>query len=229
MRILNRIVRIEEDGLYYEADPRHIDLIAESLNITAADSVCTPGLNNSSPDSESDSKSEDDANAAKDDGDSDLDPLSMSVDCGWGEARNLPELLCAMTCDYPQSTQHISFNLSPVSHGVPPPFCFSCKFATPFCFSCKFATRLGWRSALLGTDRLTGMPKSRTDGTNSAFSMTPSALTTIGVTSRGLQMLRWRVTPLSVPLIKPATTINHLPLEPLWPPRRSSRSGKGLG
>ena len=32
MRVLNRIARITDDGLCYEADPRHVELLAKSLN-----------------------------------------------------------------------------------------------------------------------------------------------------------------------------------------------------
>ena len=86
--ILNRIVRIEEDGLHYEADPRHIDMIAESLNITAANSVCTPGIKNADPSTEPESKAEDSvANA------------SSATSNGWEDAQNLSELLCALTGD----------------------------------------------------------------------------------------------------------------------------------
>ena len=44
MRVLNRIVRITEDGLRYEADPRHVELLAKSLNLQDCKSVVTPGV-----------------------------------------------------------------------------------------------------------------------------------------------------------------------------------------
>ena len=50
MRILNRIVTVEQDKITYEADPRHVDLMSASLGITAANSVVTPGLKDSDPD-----------------------------------------------------------------------------------------------------------------------------------------------------------------------------------
>ena len=43
LRILNRIVRVTKEGLEYEADPRHVELIAESLEITDCKPVCSPG------------------------------------------------------------------------------------------------------------------------------------------------------------------------------------------
>ena len=46
IRILNRIVRVTDRGLAYEADPRHVDLIAESLKITNAKSAASPGIKN---------------------------------------------------------------------------------------------------------------------------------------------------------------------------------------
>ena len=49
IRILNRIVRITEQGLEYEADPRHVDLISQSLNLQHSKSVATPGVKNPDP------------------------------------------------------------------------------------------------------------------------------------------------------------------------------------
>ena len=46
IRILNRIVRVDDKGLHYEGDPRHVDLLAETLGITVANSVCFPGVKN---------------------------------------------------------------------------------------------------------------------------------------------------------------------------------------
>ena len=44
MRILNRVVEIHKDGVHYEADPRHVDLLTNSLGLTNANSVLTPGI-----------------------------------------------------------------------------------------------------------------------------------------------------------------------------------------
>ena len=33
IRLLNRIIRLKEDGVHYEADPRHAELIIESLGV----------------------------------------------------------------------------------------------------------------------------------------------------------------------------------------------------
>ena len=44
LRILNRVVSITKDGLVYEADPRHSDLLVTSLGLTAANSTLTPGV-----------------------------------------------------------------------------------------------------------------------------------------------------------------------------------------
>ena len=140
IRILNRIVRVDDTGLHYEADPRHCDIIAESLNISKANSVCSPGIKNTDPDSETQSKS-----------DAKCDPTAkLDINClGWCDAQNLPELLCAMTGDHNNSTRRISFNPVVSSHGIPP---------SP-CFPGLFATRGGWRSAPRGHDKFTGMPK----------------------------------------------------------------------
>ena len=50
IRILNRIVTLTKDGLMYEADPRHVDLLASSLGLTAANAVLTPGVKDPNPD-----------------------------------------------------------------------------------------------------------------------------------------------------------------------------------
>ena len=44
MRVLNRIVRITDTGLRYEADPRHVELLAKSLNMENCRPVVTPGV-----------------------------------------------------------------------------------------------------------------------------------------------------------------------------------------
>ena len=38
------MVRITPTGLTYEADPRHADLLAQSMTLTDANSVATPGV-----------------------------------------------------------------------------------------------------------------------------------------------------------------------------------------
>ena len=50
IKILNRAVRVAADGLEYEADPRHVELLAGSMNMAAANSVKTPGVHDSIPD-----------------------------------------------------------------------------------------------------------------------------------------------------------------------------------
>ena len=44
IRILNRIVAVDADGLRYEADPRHGDLLSASLNLSSDSSAVTPGV-----------------------------------------------------------------------------------------------------------------------------------------------------------------------------------------
>ena len=44
IRILNRILRLTADGLRYEADPRHSELLVKALDLTDASSVLTPGV-----------------------------------------------------------------------------------------------------------------------------------------------------------------------------------------
>ena len=44
IRVLNRILRVNEEGLFYEADPRHVELLAKSMGLEGCKSVATPGL-----------------------------------------------------------------------------------------------------------------------------------------------------------------------------------------
>ena len=44
IRILNRIVAVDELGLRYEADPRHGDLLFSSLDLSTGSSAATPGV-----------------------------------------------------------------------------------------------------------------------------------------------------------------------------------------
>ena len=41
---MNRIIRVGQDGLKYEADPRHVELLAASLGLTGCSPVKTPGV-----------------------------------------------------------------------------------------------------------------------------------------------------------------------------------------
>ena len=41
--MLNRIVRWTDDGLEYEADPRHVEIILKQLNIGHCKAVAAPG------------------------------------------------------------------------------------------------------------------------------------------------------------------------------------------
>ena len=44
IKILNRILTLDETGLTFEADPRHIELLARSLNLTECRKVGIPGV-----------------------------------------------------------------------------------------------------------------------------------------------------------------------------------------
>ena len=56
IRILNRIVRVTERGLEHEADPRHVDLITESLKIKNVKFAASPGIKNPDASAECESK-----------------------------------------------------------------------------------------------------------------------------------------------------------------------------
>ena len=44
IRILNRILRLTESGLRYEADPRHAEMLVRALDLQSSSSVLTPGV-----------------------------------------------------------------------------------------------------------------------------------------------------------------------------------------
>lgn len=44
IRILNRVVSVDSNGLTYETDPRHCDLLTSSLNLNSSNSSATPGV-----------------------------------------------------------------------------------------------------------------------------------------------------------------------------------------
>ena len=44
MRVLNRIVRVTPDGLRYEADPRHAEMLIQAFKLEGSKSVVTPGV-----------------------------------------------------------------------------------------------------------------------------------------------------------------------------------------
>ena len=54
MRVLNRVVRIVHDGLLYEPDPRHVDLLAKAFNleIGISNPRVTPGQKPNQPELE---------------------------------------------------------------------------------------------------------------------------------------------------------------------------------
>ena len=60
LRILNRVISLTPEGLVYEADPRHVDLLASSLGLTSANSVSTPGVKDPNPDYEAQKENEPD-------------------------------------------------------------------------------------------------------------------------------------------------------------------------
>jgi hypothetical protein len=44
IRILNRILRLTDEGLRCEADPRHAEMLVKALGLDNASSVLTPGI-----------------------------------------------------------------------------------------------------------------------------------------------------------------------------------------
>ena len=54
MRVLNRIVRVTDQGVRYEADPRHAEMILKAFHLENGKSVVTPGLKLEDPDADPD-------------------------------------------------------------------------------------------------------------------------------------------------------------------------------
>ena len=44
MRVLSRIVRVTDEGLLYEADPRHAEMLIKDFKLEDAKTVVTPGV-----------------------------------------------------------------------------------------------------------------------------------------------------------------------------------------
>ena len=44
IKILNRCLKLTAEGLVYEADPRHVDLLSDAFNLSKASGVQTPGV-----------------------------------------------------------------------------------------------------------------------------------------------------------------------------------------
>ena len=63
IRILNRMVSITDEGLLYEADPRHAEMLIKAFHLENGKSVVTPGLKTHDPDADLE-KMDSDADAA---------------------------------------------------------------------------------------------------------------------------------------------------------------------
>ena len=43
VRVLNRVISWKEDGIQYEADPRHVEIALCELGLDKANEICSPG------------------------------------------------------------------------------------------------------------------------------------------------------------------------------------------
>ena len=94
IKILNRILRLTDQGLTYEADPRHADLLLSSMGLTASNSVATPGIKDP----------EADYAATKNDESSERPRLDMGSEASHGGEQK-DASLCAI-----QPGRHVQFN-----------------------------------------------------------------------------------------------------------------------
>ena len=118
LRILNRVVKVTPDGLTYEADPRHTDLLSESLSLSEAKAVATPGSKDPEPDY--DMIKTDESNAAiglsGEIGDSKINAFAFSSQTG---QKFIDELKSKRLSDSPQRPQaNLSRNQSVPSRHV---------------------------------------------------------------------------------------------------------------
>ena len=74
MRVLNRVVRVSDDGLLYEADPRHAEMLIRAFNLSDAKPVVTPGVKTAV--------------------DEDVDPSKVDADISVEIHRMIAELKC---------------------------------------------------------------------------------------------------------------------------------------
>ena len=91
LRILNRILRRTPEGLEYEADPRHIDLILESLELTDCKPVLAPGVKNPHAETE--------AEKCEDDGSGGVVADQSDSTTKQEVPKDIVELFCALTSD----------------------------------------------------------------------------------------------------------------------------------
>ena len=138
IRILNRIVTLTEEGLLYEADPRHVDLLSQSLGLTASNAVLTPGVKDPNPD----------YSAQKEDESQPPDSMVATVDGSpaYGKGRNPSprtddyQILSLKTHHPAHRGRHVSFDLRIEPHDVP---AYSSIYGTHPRFLA--ATSQGWR------------------------------------------------------------------------------------
>ena len=93
MRVLNRIVRINDKGLLYEADPRHAEIIIKAFHLEHGKSIVTPGLKSH---------------------DSDVDPDKMDSNA----AEEIHRIISSLKAR-PRSTSNVQFEPEVEKYGVP--------------------------------------------------------------------------------------------------------------
>ena len=59
IRILNRCVKLTPEGLIYEADTRHVDLLTDAFSLQKSNGVLTPGIKPPDADGEATKSAED--------------------------------------------------------------------------------------------------------------------------------------------------------------------------
>ena len=93
MRVLNRIVRVTDKGLLYEADPRHAEMLIKAFNLEGASSVVTPGVKVA---------------------DDEIDPDKIDTDA----ASEIHRIIAELRCDNKRASK-VKFNANITCHDVP--------------------------------------------------------------------------------------------------------------
>ena len=126
IRILNRVVSVNELGLMYEADPRHCDLLSSSLNLTSDSSAATPGVKPIDRDVDASKSDEPDLPSLLDY--SNPDSVISAIVMGKYDSLDPAERTGAFSLENRPSTSEICHSINPVHSSVrgSPPGSQSC-------------------------------------------------------------------------------------------------------
>lgn len=126
LKILNRIITLTDTGSQFEADPRHVDLLANSMGLTLSNAVSTPGVEDPEPDYAAQKSTE---------------PEDISLSNPFSAGADSAECIQSITQNAIGS-RHLSFSPDEDIHEIP---AYSTTVGRHPRFI--FATKDGWREA----------------------------------------------------------------------------------